>query len=71
MSSMRICAAENGRYATGFIGSLTPYQRSIIHYPLPGAAYWSTETIRLVADRYEGWDEAPYVAALAPGLAKL
>jgi hypothetical protein len=65
-TSMHATVIRNGAYPQGYIGSLTPYQRTIVHYPPPGHAYWTEATCSLVANRYDGWDAEPYLAALAP-----
>ena len=63
-TSMHATVIRNGSYPKLFIGGLSPHQRSVIHYPLPGHPYFTRETIRLVAERYEGFDPAPYLAAV-------
>jgi hypothetical protein len=45
----------------------SPYQRTIIQYPAIGHKYWTEETCMLVANRYAGWDPAPYLQVLQPG----
>ena len=62
---MHATVIRNGAYPQGYIGSLSPFQRTIIQFPAPGHRYWTRETCRLVANRYDGWDAAPYLAALA------
>ena len=64
-TSMHATVIRNGAYPQGYIGSLSPFQRTVIQFPAPGHRYWTRETCQLVANRYDGWDAAPYLAALA------
>lgn len=63
-TSMHATVIRNGAYPKNYIGGLTPYQRTIIGFPNVGHGYWTEETCLLVANRYKGWDAAPYLAAI-------
>lgn len=41
----------------------TPEQLHCFGVPLPGDSYWTQETLRLSALRWDGWDMTPYLAA--------
>lgn len=64
-TTMHDTVIRNGAYPPHYIGSLTPYQRTVIHYPPPGHPYWTETTCSLVAGRYAGWDPAPYLSAMS------
>ena len=42
----------------------TPEQLGLFGVPMPGAPYWTAETIRRTGLRYPGWDASPYLEAL-------
>ena len=51
-----------------FLESLSPVQRGLLGFPLPGDKYWTADTIDAVGRRYTAMDMGPYVAALSPKL---
>ena len=42
---------------------ISPYQRSVVGFPMPGSDYWTAETIAAVGERYDGVDMTPYTQA--------
>eukprot|EP01051_Picozoa_sp_SAG22_P003262 SAG22_NODE_156_length_16999_cov_8.168047_5_plen_387_part_00 len=50
-----------------FLEELSPVQRGVLGFPLPGDRYFTTDTIDAVGRRYKGMDMGPYVAALSAG----
>lgn len=50
-----------------FLESLSPIQRGVLGFPLPGDAYWTTDTIDAVGRRYAAMDMSPYEEALHAG----
>ena len=51
-----------------FLESLSPVQRGLLGFPLPGDKYWTADTCDAVGRRYTAMDMGPYVAALSPKL---
>lgn len=43
---------------------LTPTQRAVVGFPLPGNAYWTTDSVAAVGERYPDMDMSPYLEAL-------
>ena len=42
---------------------ISPYQRSVVGFPMPGADYWNADTVERVGARYPGVDMTPYAQA--------
>lgn len=47
-----------------FLSSLSPVQRGVLGFPMPGDAYWNEHTVKAVGRRYGDMDMAPYAARL-------
>ena len=52
-----------------YISEMSVQQRNVFGTAAPGDKYWTPDTIKAVAQRYQGMDTAPYAAAL--GASKL
>eukprot|EP01051_Picozoa_sp_SAG22_P010216 SAG22_NODE_905_length_6570_cov_9.540411_3_plen_402_part_00 len=48
-----------------YMVKLSPAQRSVVGFPLPGDRYWEPDTVAAVAQRYPGMDMQPYSEKLA------
>ena len=42
---------------------VSPYQRSVVGFPMPGVDYWNADTVERVGVRYPGVDMTPYAQA--------
>ena len=56
---------EAGPGTPSLLSALSPWQRGALGIPMPGAAYWTAETVGLLARRYPTMDTRPYAAGLA------
>jgi hypothetical protein len=55
-----------------FLAGLSPVQRGVLGFPLPGHSYWTQDTAAAVGRRYQEMDMSPYLEALlAQGGARL
>lgn len=47
-----------------FITSISPLQRSVLGFPLPGDSYWNKKNIKLLKNRYPNMKIQPYLSKL-------
>ena len=42
---------------------MSPVQRGVLGFPLPGDPYWTADTVQAVGQRYPGMDMVAYAVA--------